>query len=303
MKLFDQSKLFARLAILLMAASLAACGGNNDNDNDTDNDPDPEPEPVALEVISTSPANDMTDVETNRNITATFNRSVNADTLDIFSFTVEGMNEAPINGTVTFDAENDTATFTPESNLGAETVYEATITTGVEDAEGIALENDFVWQFTTSSASDETAPTVTGTEPSDGATDVLLNRNVTATFSENLNSTSLTTDSFVVADADGNAVAGSVSIVGSTTAAFNPEVNFEGETVYTATIKTDVTDLANPANALAADYVWSFTTGATADETGPTVTGTDPSDGAIDVPLNRNVAATFSEDLDSTTLT
>lgn len=274
MKLFDQSKTFARLAILLMVASLAACGGNS-NDTDNDPDPEPEPEPVALEVISTSPSNDQADVETNRNITATFNQSINADTLDIFSFTVEGMNEAPINGTATFDAANDTATFTPESNLGAETVYAATITTGVEDADGIALENDFVWQFTTSSASDETAPTVTATDPSDGSTDVPLNRDVAATFSENLDSTTLTSDSFLVADANGNAVAGNVTIVGTTTAVFDPENDFESEALYTATIKTDVTDLANPANALAADHVWSFTTGTTAAEgPAPVVLGT-----------------------------
>lgn len=305
MKLIDQSKTLARLAILLMVASLAACGGssnNNDNADNDDNDEDPEPV-VALEVTSTSPEHDATDVDTNRNITATFNRSINADTLDTFSFTVEGMDEAPINGAVTFDADNETATFTPESNLGAETVYEATITTDVEDAEGNTLENDFVWQFTTSSASDETAPTVTGTDPSDGATDVPFNRNVTATLSEDLDSTTLTGESFVVADADGNAVAGNVSIDGKTTAVFNPESDFESETVYTATLKTDVTDLANPANPLEADYVWSFTTGASADETAPSVTGTDPSDGATDVPFNRNVAATFSEKLDATTLT
>lgn len=303
MKLFDQSKTFARLAILLMVASLAACGGssNNNVDND-DNDEDPEPV-VALEVVSTSPENNTADVETNRNITATFNRAINVDTLDIFSFTVEGANEAPMNGAVTFDAENDTATFTPESNLSAETVYEATITTGVEDADGNTLENDFVWQFTTSSASDETAPSVTGTDPFDGATNVPFNRDVTATFSEDLDSTTLTSESFVVADADGNAVAGNVSIDGKTTAVFNPQSDFASETAYTATIKTGVTDLANPANPLEADYVWSFTTGATADETAPTVTGTDPSDGATDVPFNRNVAATFSEKLDSTTLT
>lgn len=275
MKLFDQSKTFARLAILLMVASLAACGGSNDDNNDTNNEQDPDPEIAALEVIATSPTHDMTDVDTNQNITATFNRAISTNTLDGFSFTVEGMDEAPINGTVTFDAANDTATFTPEGDLSAETVYAATITTGVEDADGTALENDFDWQFTTGSTSDETAPTVTSTDPSDGATGVPLNRNVAATFSENLDSTTVTTQSFVVADADGNAVAGNVSIVGTTTAVFDPENDFESETVYTATIMTDVTDLANPANALATDHVWSFTSGATAAEgPAPVVLGT-----------------------------
>ncbi len=79
----------------------------------------------------------------------------------------------------------------------------------------------------------------------------------------------------MVTDAEGNAIAGSVSIIGTTTAAFNPENDFEGETEYTATITTDVTDLANPANEMTNDHVWSFTTGATAAEgPAPVVLGT-----------------------------
>jgi hypothetical protein len=56
-------------------------------------------------------------------------------------------------------------------------------------------------------------------------------------------------------------VAGVVSYTG-TTATFKPTSNLVGGTVYTATITTGVKDLAG--NALAANKVWSFTTGTTA---------------------------------------
>ncbi|MBA3016621.1 MAG: DUF3494 domain-containing protein [Desulfobacteraceae bacterium] len=55
-------------------------------------------------------------------------------------------------------------------------------------------------------------------------------------------------------------VPGAVTYVG-TTATFNPTSNLAVSTVYTATITTGVKDLAD--NALAADKIWSFTTGAT----------------------------------------
>lgn len=165
MKLFDQSKTFARLAILLMVASLAACGGDNDDNNDPDNEQDPDPEIAALEVIATSPAQDANNVATNRLITATFNQPINTDTIDIFSFTVAGMNEAPVNGEITFGGTNsDRATFTPESDLGTATVYEVTITTSVETMEGEALAADHVWSFTTGdTAAEGPAPVVLGT--------------------------------------------------------------------------------------------------------------------------------------------
>ncbi|MDQ3440129.1 MAG: ice-binding family protein [Planctomycetota bacterium] len=43
--------------------------------------------------------------------------------------------------------------------------------------------------------------------------------------------------------------------------------------------------------ALAADFAWSFTTGATADTTAPTVTSTDPTDLKTNVALNKAIAA------------
>jgi hypothetical protein len=72
-------------------------------------------------------------------------------------------------------------------------------------------------------------------------------------------------------------------------------------TTYTATITTGVTDLAN--NALAANYAWSFTTGAAADTTPPTVSSTNPVTGATAVPANTAVTATFSEAMAGASLT
>jgi len=84
------------------------------------------------------------------------------------------------------------------------------------------------------------------------------------------------------------------------TATFTPTRALDASSVYTATITTRATDLAG--NALGANSVWSFTTGAAPDTTPPTVTSTVPFNSAVNVPVSQTVAATFSEAMDPSTI-
>jgi hypothetical protein len=86
-----------------------------------------------------------------------------------------------------------------------------------------------------------------------------------------------------------------------TTATFAPASNFAPNTIYTVTITTGAKDLAG--NALANNYVWSFTTGAAVIVTPPIVNSTDLANAAIDVALNHEIAATFSVAMDASTIT
>ena len=71
--------------------------------------------------------------------------------------------------------------------------------------------------------------------------------------------------------------------------------------LFTATVTTGVTDLAG--NALGADHVWTFTTGAAPDITPPTVVSTVPVNAATGVPINQAISASFSETMDPLTIT
>jgi hypothetical protein len=103
--------------------------------------------------------------------------------------------------------------------------------------------------------SDFTAPTVDSTSPTNGATDVLVDTVVTATFSEVMDESTITTGSFTIAG-----VSGSVSYnSGSYTATFTPAADLAYDTTYTASLSTAITDAAG--NPLASTYSWSFTTG------------------------------------------
>ncbi len=79
---------------------------------------------------------------------------------------------------------------------------------------------------------------------------------------------------------------------------FNPDVAFSPSTQYTATITTDVKDLAG--NALAVAKVWNFTTAAILP---PTVAATSPENGDINVSTSlKNITAEFSVPMDLATL-
>jgi hypothetical protein len=240
-------------------------------------------------VISTDPANGATQVVLNKTVTATFSVPMNPWTITSSTFTLKH-GTISVDGSVSYSGT--TATFKPSSLLLANTVYTGTITTGAESEAGIALAENYVWTFTTGSI---TAPTVISTDPANGATGVLLDKTITATFSTPMDPLTMNSSTFIVRHGL-VAVAGAVTYSGSTIS-FNPTVDLLPGTVYTATITTGAKNLAGVP--LANNYVWTFTTISVA---APTVLFTDPTNNAVGVVLNKIVTATFSEAMNPLTL-
>ena len=211
------------------------------------------PDTTAPTVSSTDPANGATGVALNKQVAATFSESMNPLTITAANFTLT-QGTTPVSGAVTYVGV--TATFTPASSLAASTEYTATITTGAKDLAGNALAVDKVWSFTTGTAPDTTAPTVSSTDPANGDIGVALSKRVSATFSETMDPLTITNVNFTLTDGVTPAT-GTVAYVGLA-ATFTPASNLAASTTYTATITTVANDLAG--NALASDKVWSFTT-------------------------------------------
>ena len=249
------------------------------------------PDTIPPRVILTDPANGDSNVIRSKVITATFSKVMNPATINTNTFTLrQGTTLIP--GTVTY--AGSTASFTPTANLAFNTTYTATITTGARDMANNALVSNYVWSFTTVPAPpDVTAPTVISTDPTNGATNVPLNRIISATFSEAMDPATITNTTFLLMQG-ATAIAGSVSYSG-TTAFFVPTVPLLVNTPYTATITTGAKDVAG--NSLAANYVWTFST-----TTFPAVISTIPANGAQGVPLNQIISATFSEAMNPTTI-
>jgi len=210
-------------------------------------------------VAFTVPANSATDVAVNQAIAATFSEEMTPSTISKSTFTLK-KGKTSVSGAVTY--AGSTATFTPASALTSNTVYTATITTRAKDLSGNGLTTNFVWSFTTSAATDTTAPTVGSTVPFNSATGVPLSQTLTASFSEAMDHSTINASTFTLVGTNGAPVAGTVAYdIVSHIATFAPSSALTPSTFYSAAITTGAKDLAG--NSLANEYDWSFTTAAT----------------------------------------
>ena len=79
----------------------------------------------------------------NQKIAVSFNQAMDPTTLTTTTFTVTGPGLTPVLGTVSYDAANNIALFTPTGLLPASTTFTGTITTGAKSAAGVFLANNF----------------------------------------------------------------------------------------------------------------------------------------------------------------
>jgi hypothetical protein len=253
-------------------------------------------EPVSI-VSSTVPPNAANVVPIGNKLTVTFSEAMDPATIITTTFTVK-QGATPVSGTVSYSGV--TAVFTPGSNLAANTVYTATITTGTKTLGGKALSSDYVWNFTTGTTADTTLPTVSSTVPANAATGVANNSAITATFSEPMDPATITAAGTFTVVRGATTVPGTVTYSG-VTAVFTPTSVPLTVGAYTATITTAAKDLGG--NALAVNKVWSFSVGAVADTTPPTVLSTIPVNADTNVATSSSVSATFSEAMAPFTIT
>ena len=260
------------------------------------------PTVTATSPVAASPA--VAGVAVNSVVTATFSKPMAAVSLTATSFMLACPAGEPVSAAVTYDAETRVATLTPSGALPPSTLCVATVTTAAQDTTGIALASAFIWSFVTAPLGDTTRPTVVLTIPAAGALNVPNNTKISATFSKDMTAATINGSSFSITNTSlGTAVLGTVSYSASArTATFTPSTpaTLAANSQFTATITTAATDVAG--NALASNFVWSFTTGGSADNTPPTVTAISPSDGSIGACLTRSVSATFSKPMDATTI-
>ncbi|MEP7125131.1 MAG: ice-binding family protein, partial [Byssovorax sp.] len=161
-----------------------------------------------------------------------------------------------------------------------------------------ALAADHVWTFSTSDAPDTTLPTVSFTSPANQASAVPASAQVSAAFSEAMNPNTINAATFTLTQG-AIPVPGTVTYAGLT-ATFAPTAPLATKATFTAKITNAVKDLSG--NALAADYIWTFTTTDVIDVTPPLVTFTDPANGAKGVSVDTAVQVAFNEPMDCATL-
>ncbi len=241
-----------------------------------------DPEIAAIEVIpastavqppsvtTKSPADGATGVSVSTAVQATFSRAMDASTITSSSFTLKRPDGSTVAASVGYDSATGTATLTPTSVLAASTTYTARLETTIRAVDGTALATPVIWSFTT--AAPAAPPTVTAKSPADGATGVARTTTVDATFSRDIDASTVTAASFTLTGPGGPVLAVVTYDAMTRTARLTPSSPLAYSTSYAARLDTSIK--ATDGTPLPAPVSWAFTTAAAA--VAPSVTGTVP---------------------------
>jgi methionine-rich copper-binding protein CopC len=244
---------------------------------------------LAPAVNATTPTNGAVDQPVNTDITVTFSEPVNV-TGEWFSIqcpTSGNRNVAAtaVTGGPTTFTINPNADFAP-GEVCTVTIFAAQVTDQDSADPPDNMAANFVFSFTM-----DAAPSVTATTPTNGATQVANNTNISITFSEPVD---VTGNWFQIVGATSGTknVADTVVTGGPTTFDINPADFANGELVTVTVFAAQVSDqdTNDPPQNMAANFVFSFTI-----DQAPSVTATTPTNGGTGVAINSNLSITFSE--------
>lgn len=179
--------------------------------------------------------------------------------------------EVSVDGGATWHPATGRATWTyswTPSTLGSVTI----LSRAADDSGNI--ESPSAGVTVTVGTADTTPPTVTTVTPASGATGVAVSTTVTATFSEAMDATTISTSTIELRNSASALVSAAVAYNSSTrVATLTPSAALASGATYTVTVKGGSTDPRvkdTSGNALASNRVWSFTT-AGSDTTPPAV--------------------------------
>ena len=159
----------------------------------------------------------------------------------------------------------------------------------MKNAGGAGLASNYVWSFKTGATTGTMPPTVTAVAPLNNATGVGLNTAIIAMFNEAMAPATMNVSTFTLTGLGATSVSGVVTYNPlNNIVTLTPTSNLAPLTLYTATVTTGVTNLSG--YAMAANFVWTFTTGAAPDLTPPTVISTTPVSNAPNVPITQTIA-------------
>ncbi len=170
---------------------------------------------AAPTVASTNPTAGATNIAVTVRPTVTFSErmdpaSITTSTVRLLDSTGAAASQAA--GSPSLSGDGLTATITPSSNLGYSRTYRVNViggASGVKDSTGKTMASDYTQSpgFTTAAAPDTTAPTVSGTNPADGATNVVVTVRPQVIFSEAMDAATITTSTVQLLNSSGTPVA------------------------------------------------------------------------------------------------
>jgi methionine-rich copper-binding protein CopC len=209
----------------------------------------------APQVTGVSPANGISGVPINAQITLQFNEPVNSESLSQVTLSAGGKTLAISKN---LSNGNQTLTILPAAALLQNTAYSISVA-GVTDLAGNVMAAGFSSSFTTGTAPDLSTPSVISIVPSNQSTGVSTAATVQVAFSKFMNRLTISTANFTVSTNGNSFVSGTISgSADGTTAVFTPSSPLNPTTVYTVQLTSGITDLEGQA---LSPVSISFTTG------------------------------------------
>ena len=242
---------------------------------------------TAPRIENTTPEDGEKDVAVNTKISITFTNKMNRTATEQAIWISEGL--TPKN--FIWNNGDMTVTFELSNTLSSETTYTVTVSLSAKDVLENHLENTYKFSFT---SEDIIPPTIISTSPVHYSTDIELNASIVVTFSEPMNTT--TVSYYCSPDP------GSWSILWSkknSVATFSHK-DFGSLTSYIFKITSGKDIGGNDLVAGSVPNPWTFTT---KDVIGPEITTTSPPNGTIGVLLNANIVVTFNEQMNTSSVT
>jgi hypothetical protein len=239
-------------------------------------------------VYSSPDSNSSSNVPVNSTLVLQFSEPMDSNTtlgnILVYDYSIGYIPSASL--TKTLSADGLTAMITPNSSLPTSRQFQLSINNALDMAGNVI--SGYAVSFTTSAATDTTAPTVTAVNPGNATTGVPINPVIQIQFSESIQTASTGS---ITLSSGGNLPVSLSFGSGNQVVQLTTNTTLQPNTSYTITI-TGVRDVAG--NTMAGSVVVTFTTGAGASLTQPSAQTFNPVNGAINVPTSVTPTVTFS---------
>ncbi len=234
---------------------------------------------VSPEISSISPE-DGEKPDANVTINATFSKPMDPDSINSSTFILADDNGNPVASHISYD--NCIASLKPETSLTPGADYTLMVSNLVSDIHGSMLQAGMNRTFEVADSSRH--PTVTSTDPANGAENVPLTAAISVSFDQPMLPGSINGDTFIVTTEYGTVVEGTVSY--DTNAVFTPADTLYDNAGYTAMITTDAQSADG--SPLKDNYTWSFRTESLNLDTGDDQSLYEPDDDGLDLQADDN---------------
>ena len=226
-------------------------------------------------LVATSPISNASGIPLNAVVDLLFSEPLDIPTVAPNIQVSTGGQPIPV--MVSLSSGDQHVTVTPAKALQPSTTYTVTISNGIIDLAGLALDNPSTFTFQTSATPDTSKLSVTHVDPADGSAAVPTNIALRVEFDKTPDVTTLTASNFSLYPYEGGAAIGLSAAVSTDglSVALRPGSALEDETIYCLSV-SGVVDLEGQNLAQDGERLTCFTTGIGAQGSGPQVVSVSP---------------------------